>query len=121
VWATTKGRLVPTRLLGRVSSFDWFISIGLIPVSFALTGPVAALFGVRATLIGAGILGGVVTLAFLFLPGMRDVERSGDAFRPSEPGDRPQRPSSGVAAGAGAAKPDEMDWGTVPPTRERAP
>ena len=77
VWATTKGRLVPARLLGRVSSFDWFISTGLVPVSFALTGPVAAIFGARATLVGAGILGGVVTLGFLFLPGMRDVERSG--------------------------------------------
>jgi MFS family permease len=77
VWATTKGRLVPPGLLGRVSSLDWFISIGLVPVSFALTGPVAHLFGVRATLIGAGILGGVVTLGFLFLPGMRDVERQG--------------------------------------------
>ena len=31
VWATTKGRLVPARLLGRVSSFDWFISTGLVP------------------------------------------------------------------------------------------
>ena len=41
VWATTKGRLVPERLLGRVSSFDWFISIGLVPLSFAITGPVA--------------------------------------------------------------------------------
>jgi Transmembrane secretion effector len=78
VWATTKGRLVPSRLLGRVSSFDWFISTGLVPVSFALTGPVAALFGPRTTLVGAGILGGIVTLGFLFLPGMRDVERSGD-------------------------------------------
>jgi MFS family permease len=77
VWATTKGRLVPVRLLGRVSSFDWFISTGLVPVSFALTGPVAAIFGVRATLVGAGVLGGLVTLCFLFLPGMRDVERQG--------------------------------------------
>jgi DHA3 family tetracycline resistance protein-like MFS transporter len=77
VWATMKGRLVPERLLGRVSSFDWFISIGLVPVSFALTGPVAAIFGVRATLVGAGVLGGIVTLVFLFIPGMRDVERSG--------------------------------------------
>jgi MFS family permease len=77
VWATTKGRLVPERLLGRVSSFDWFISIGLVPVSFALTGPVAAAFGVRPTLIGAGVLGGLVTLVFLFVPRMRDVERSG--------------------------------------------
>ncbi len=78
VWATTKGRLVPRRLLGRVSSFDWFISTGLVPVSFALTGPVAAIFGVRTTLVGAGVLGGIVTLLFLFIPGMRDVERRGD-------------------------------------------
>src|SRR5882672_11837753 len=54
VWATTKQRLVPRHLLGRVSSLDWFVSIGLLPVSFALTGPAAHLFGPRATLIGAG-------------------------------------------------------------------
>ena len=83
VWATTKGRLVPAGLLGRVSSFDWFISTGLVPVSFALTGPVAAVFGARHTLVGAGILGGIVTLGFLFLPGMRNVERAGDLERAS--------------------------------------
>ncbi len=77
VWATTKGRLVPARLLGRVSSFDWFISTGLVPLSFALTGPVAGIFGPRNTLVGAGILGAIVTLSFLFLPGMRDIERTG--------------------------------------------
>jgi DHA3 family tetracycline resistance protein-like MFS transporter len=77
VWATTKHRLVPTALLGRVSSFDWFISIALVPVSFGLTGPVAAAIGARATLVGAGVIGGAVTLGFLFLPGMREVERSG--------------------------------------------
>jgi MFS family permease len=77
VWATTKGRLVPSRLLGRVSSFDWFISIALVPISYAFTGPIADVFGARQTLVGAGLLGGVVTLAFLFLPGMRDIEGSG--------------------------------------------
>jgi MFS family permease len=77
VWITTKQRLVPGRLLGRVSSFDWFISIGLVPLSFAFTGPVAAALGARVTLVGAGLLGGIVTLAFLFLPGMRDIERRG--------------------------------------------
>jgi MFS family permease len=87
VWATTKGRLVPERLLGRVSSLDWFISIGLVPVSFAITGPVAAVFGARATLVGAGVLGGVVTLGFLFLPGMRAIERSGDLARASVDGE----------------------------------
>lgn len=75
VWATTKHRMVPAALLGRVSSLDWFISIGLLPVSFAITGPVAAAVGSRATLIGAGVLGAAVTLGFLFLPGMRAIER----------------------------------------------
>jgi MFS family permease len=75
VWATTKGRLVPGRLLGRVSSFDWFISIALVPISYAFTGPVAEVFGARETLVGAALLGGAITLSFLFLPGMRDIER----------------------------------------------
>jgi hypothetical protein len=77
VWATTKGRLVPSRLLGRVSSLDWFISIALVPISYAFTGPVAVVFGAQETLVGAGLLGGAITLSFLFLPGMRDIERSG--------------------------------------------
>jgi hypothetical protein len=64
-------------MLGRVASFDWFISIGLLPVSFAITGPIAAAIGAQATLVGAGLIGGVATLAFLFLPGMRDIEREG--------------------------------------------
>jgi MFS family permease len=76
VWATAKQRHVPAALLGRVSSLDWLISIGLLPLSFALTGPVTGAIGAQATLIGAGVLGGIITLAALLLPGMRDVESS---------------------------------------------
>ncbi len=83
VWATTKHRLVPSALLGRVASFDWFISTGLVPVSFALTGPVAAAIGARTTLVLAGVLGGLVTLGGLFLPGMRKVEREVRLSAPS--------------------------------------
>jgi MFS family permease len=74
VWATVKQHHVPSAMLGRVSSLDWLISIGLLPISFALTAPVAGVLGVRATLVGAGIVGGAITLAALFLPGMRDIE-----------------------------------------------
>jgi hypothetical protein len=74
VWATAKQRHVPAALLGRVSSLDWLISIGLLPLSFALTGPVSAAIGARTTLIAAGLLGGAVTFAALLLPGMRAVE-----------------------------------------------
>jgi DHA3 family tetracycline resistance protein-like MFS transporter len=74
VWATLKQRHVPASMLGRVSSLDWLISIGLLPLSFALTAPVAAAVGARATLVGAAAIGGAITLGALFLPGMRDVE-----------------------------------------------
>jgi DHA3 family tetracycline resistance protein-like MFS transporter len=74
VWATAKQRHVPGDMLGRVSSLDWLISIGLLPLSFALTGPVSAAIGAQGTLIAAGTVGAVVTLSALFLPGMRAVE-----------------------------------------------
>jgi hypothetical protein len=79
VWATAKQRHVPAALLGRVSSLDWMISIGLLPLSFALTGPVSGAIGAQATLVWAGLIGGVVTLGALFLPGMRAIERVDDA------------------------------------------
>ena len=83
VWATVKQRNVPANLLGRVSSLDWLISIGLLPVSLALAGPISAAIGVRATLIGAGVIGGLVTFGALYLPGMRAVEgRTGSAASP---------------------------------------
>jgi DHA3 family tetracycline resistance protein-like MFS transporter len=74
IWATAKQRHVPGPLLGRVSSLDWLISIGLLPLSFALTGPLSGAVGVRTTLIGAGVIGAIVTLAALFVPGVRAVE-----------------------------------------------
>jgi MFS family permease len=84
VWATAKQRHVPAPLLGRVSSLDWLISIGLLPVSFALTGPVSAAIGAQATLVGAGVLGGAITLGALLLPGMRAIEGLADGAQPAE-------------------------------------
>jgi MFS family permease len=80
-WATAKQRLVPGRLLGRVSSVDWFVSTALLPLSYACAAPIASLIGVRITLVGAGVLGAVVTIGFLFLPGMRAPEGSAVAVR----------------------------------------
>ena len=74
-WVSMIHRHVPDRLLGRVSSLDWMVSIGLVPVSFALAGPVAEWIGVEATMIGAGVLSAITFLAFLAVPGVRDPER----------------------------------------------
>jgi MFS family permease len=73
-WATTKQRLVPQHLMGRISSIDWLISIAGLPISYALTGPAAAVFGARTTLLAAGVIGAAVTIGALFLPGMRAVD-----------------------------------------------
>ncbi|HEX5467566.1 MAG TPA: MFS transporter [Gaiellaceae bacterium] len=80
VWGTLMQTLVPVELLGRVTSLDWLVSTSLVPISFALTGPAAAAVGVETTLVGAGVLAALATLACLFIPGMRDTER-GEALR----------------------------------------
>jgi hypothetical protein len=77
IWVTLVQRLVPASLLGRVMSLDWVISTGGVPLSFAIVGPAAAVIGVDTTLILAGLLGGAITIAFLFVPGARDPERDG--------------------------------------------
>jgi MFS family permease len=77
VWATLKQRRVANSMLGRVSSIDWAISTALLPLSYALTAPVAEAFGARRALVGVGVLGALVTAGFLFLPGMRAGEPRG--------------------------------------------
>jgi DHA3 family tetracycline resistance protein-like MFS transporter len=76
-WTTLLQQLVPRGLLGRVSSLDWMVSTGLVPVSFALTGPIADAFGTEVTMVAAALLGGVLMGALLFVPGVRDPERRG--------------------------------------------
>jgi MFS family permease len=81
LWYTVVQRLVPSSLLGRVSSLDWLISVAGVPLSFAIVGPVAGAIGARPTLIVAGAVGGAVILLFLYLvPGSRAPERDGTAL-----------------------------------------
>ena len=77
VWVTLVQRLVPDRLLGRVFALDWMISTMGVPLSFAITGPTAEAIGHDATLVLAGVIGGLATIAFMFVRGARDPERDG--------------------------------------------
>jgi DHA3 family tetracycline resistance protein-like MFS transporter len=80
IWTTMLQQRVPRRLLGRVSSLDWLMATGLVPVSYALTGPAAGLFGPEATMVGASLVGAVFMFVLLFVPGVRDPEREPDAL-----------------------------------------
>jgi hypothetical protein len=71
IWGTLMKTRVPNELLGRVASLDWLVSIGLTPVSFAITAPIAHAFGARATLLGAGLIASTTLFCFLVLPSLR--------------------------------------------------
>jgi MFS family permease len=95
VWGTLMSTRVPAELRGRVHSLDWFVSIGLTPVSFALTGPVSAAIGIDATLMLAAIAPAVATAALFVVAGLRrDEERYPDAAAGA--------PAAAAAAGGGS-------------------
>jgi len=80
VWGTLMSTRVPAELRGRVHSFDWFVSIGLTPISFALTGPVSKVIGIDGTLLVAAFAPAVATGVLYFAAGLRaDEERYADA------------------------------------------
>lgn len=62
LWSTVLQTVVPNAFLGRVASVDWLITLGLTPISYALTGPIANAVGADTTLFVAGILSGSVLL-----------------------------------------------------------
>jgi MFS family permease len=76
VWTTVLQQSVPARMIGRVSSLDWVLSLGLAPVSYALTGPIADALGARQTLLGAGLVSGAVMLLVLLgVPSVHNADR----------------------------------------------
>jgi hypothetical protein len=74
VWGTLMSSRGPPVLRGRVHSLDWFVSIALTPVSFALTGPVSKAIGTDATLVLAGVLPIVVCVSLYLVAGLRRDE-----------------------------------------------
>ena len=79
VWQTMLQRRVPNELLGRVASVDWFVSAALVPVSFVLTGPIAGALGASRTVLGAGVIGGLLLIALIGLRPIRAPERAESA------------------------------------------
>jgi DHA3 family tetracycline resistance protein-like MFS transporter len=77
-WSTLMQTRVPRELRGRVTSLDWLVSLGLAPLSFALTAPVSDAIGIDATFIVAGGAAAVLTLGLLYLvPGLREPAHAG--------------------------------------------
>jgi hypothetical protein len=75
IWITLLQERVPARVLGRVSSLDWLISVGTQPIAIAATGPLAAAVGATAVLVVGGLISVPTSVAGLLWPGVRDPDR----------------------------------------------
>jgi DHA3 family tetracycline resistance protein-like MFS transporter len=56
IWGTLLQRRVPTAMLGRVSSLDFFVSLAFMPLSFAIVGPLSKVVSMEAIFLAAGIV-----------------------------------------------------------------
>lgn len=68
LWGAAIQTFVPSGMLGRVASIDWFVASSVVPLSFVAAAAAADALGASPTLLVAGIAGGVGTLAFRALP-----------------------------------------------------
>jgi MFS family permease len=84
VWDLSIQEQVPARAVSRVSSYDFSVSMGLMPLGMAVCGPIAATLGLHATLRWMSVLGVAAALLWLAQPAVRAVRRP-RASRPAEP------------------------------------
>lgn len=101
LWGTLLQRRVPTELLGRVSSLDFFVSLIFLPLSMSLAAVVAEAIGRTETFVLAGLLPIPLAFATLWLARMRADELAHPL------GDEPDE--SVVAAGEIAAQQQHTD------------
>jgi MFS family permease len=101
LWFTAQQSEIEPSELSRVSSWDALGTLALEPLGLAITGPVAALLGVSATLYGAAGLMIVLTLAVLAVPAVRNFQMRAGSPAPAAPAQAPAaHPSAGPAPGA---------------------
>lgn len=67
LWGTLLQQRVPSALLGRVSSLDFFVSLALMPVSMAVAGPVGEAVGIAPTFAVVGVLAAASAVVTLLL------------------------------------------------------
>jgi hypothetical protein len=88
-WLTALAERMPAEKLSRVTSFDWMVSLALLPLGYALAGPVASALGTVEVLVGGSALA-LVAFALGLLPRQtRMLERLGSGH-PRDGGEEPR-------------------------------
>jgi hypothetical protein len=74
VWVTLLQRFVPSRLLARVNSIDWFVSLSLQPLGLGLAGPAAGALGVAGAFLAGGLIATAADIVGFLRPGVRRLD-----------------------------------------------
>ena len=74
IWGTLLQRRVPTEMLGRVSSLDFFVSLAFMPVSFAIVGPLSKVISMETIFLVAGLTPVAFAAVAMFAARMRSDE-----------------------------------------------
>jgi MFS family permease len=88
-WTTALAERIPADKLSRVSSYDWMVSLALLPLGYVLAGPLASALGSVDVLLGGSVLA-ALALALGLLPRQtrmleRFSVRGGDVGRAGRP------------------------------------
>ncbi|MFD7862426.1 MFS transporter [Streptomyces sp. NPDC057682] len=74
-WMTAMHQEIPEEKLSRVSAYDWFGSVAMVPLATALAGPAESLIGRSRALWGCAGLIVLVTALVLLVPDVRNLTR----------------------------------------------
>ncbi|MGV9803739.1 tetracycline efflux MFS transporter Tet(V) [Mycobacterium sp. NPDC003449] len=74
IWGTLLQRRVPTEMLGRVSSLDFFVSLAFMPLSFAIVGPLSKVVSMETIFLVAGIAPAILAAVALVMARMPSDE-----------------------------------------------
>jgi MFS family permease len=74
-WLTALAERIPPEKLSRVSSYDWMVSLALLPLGYVLAGPLAQTLGAVQVLLGGSVLAFVALAAGLLPHETRMLER----------------------------------------------
>jgi MFS family permease len=66
-WVTALAERIPPDKLSRVTSYDWAVSLGLMPLGFVLAGPAGHALGATTVLLGGALIA-IVALALALAP-----------------------------------------------------
>jgi len=75
LWETTLQEQIPERAISRVSSYDYLVTVGLMPVGLALAGPLEGAVGLHELLALQTAVAVPIALAALAIPAVRSLRR----------------------------------------------